>query len=120
MSIKLNAAKLRIILKNRLKPFDSSPYAGKYNEGIGTALEIIDNMNREAINKKIKKELNHLNKPHKVTEVCSYCKNEVNLKWDTKHDGYNIYCPCCGKEMKLSNAYHNEVTVKKQTDDKES
>lgn len=120
MATKINAAKLRTKLKAKLKKAGSEPFSYKYNEGIGTALEILDDMNRKAINKEIKKEQNHLDKPHKVTEFCNYCENVVTLYWDTKHDGYNIYCPCCGKEMKLSDAYHREVTAKEQTDDKES
>ena len=53
MAIKINAAKLRTKLKAKLKKPGSEPFSYKYNEGIGTALEILDDMNRKAINKKI-------------------------------------------------------------------
>ena len=116
MATKINAAKLRTKLKAKLKKAGSEPFSYKYNEGIGAALEIIENMNREAIDKKIRKSLNHSDKPHKITEVCTFCENAVTLVWDTKHDGYEIYCPCCGKRMTLKDAYYREVTAKEQED----
>lgn len=38
---------------------------------------------------------------YKVTEFCPYCENEITLTWDVEEDGYQIYCPNCGKIMML-------------------
>ena len=38
------------------------------------------------------------------TEICAYCKKEVSVVWDTEHDGYDIYCPACGKKLRLCSA----------------
>ena len=36
-----------------------------------------------------------------VTEFCPHCEREITLTWDVKEDGYQIYCPNCGKVMML-------------------
>lgn len=34
-------------------------------------------------------------------EICPHCGEEVEINWCTKEDGYEIYCPYCGKKMLL-------------------
>jgi len=36
-----------------------------------------------------------------VTEYCSACESEIELKWDTKRMGYKAYCPVCGSRLML-------------------
>ena len=36
-----------------------------------------------------------------VTEVCPHCEWEITLTWNVEEDGYQIYCPNCGKVMML-------------------
>ena len=115
MSTKINAAKLRKRLY-RTRSTECTSMAIKFNEGVNAAIRVLDFLDSQERKKKAERTA----KPHKVTEVCNWCENAVTLYWDTKHDGYDIYCPCCGEKMKLSDAYYREVTAKEQTDDKES
>lgn len=39
-----------------------------------------------------------------VVELCPNCGGEVEMVWDIKEDGYEIYCPYCGKKMMLCDA----------------
>ncbi|MFR5840686.1 MAG: hypothetical protein ACLUFC_08980 [Anaerobutyricum hallii] len=39
-----------------------------------------------------------------VTETCPHCGNQNELWWDTSSNGYEIYCPRCGKKMLLCDA----------------
>lgn len=36
-----------------------------------------------------------------VTEYCPHCDREVTVQWDVNEDGYQIYCPNCGKIIML-------------------
>lgn len=36
-----------------------------------------------------------------VVECCPECGREIELRWDIKEDGYEIYCPYCGVRMML-------------------
>lgn len=36
-----------------------------------------------------------------VTEYCSNCENEVTMNWDVKKQGYQAFCPVCGKRLML-------------------
>lgn len=37
-----------------------------------------------------------------VTELCSNCEREVEIHgWDTERDGYQAFCPYCGKVLML-------------------
>lgn len=36
-----------------------------------------------------------------VVELCPNCSHEVEMRWDTKEDGYKAFCPYCGKELML-------------------
>ena len=115
MAIKIKAAKLRKRLY-RTRSTECTSMANKFNEGVDAAIRVLDFLDSQEQKKKVERTA----KPHKVTEFCNYCENAVTLYWDTKHDGYDIYCPCCGKKMKLSSALYSEVSVKALTDDKES
>ena len=44
---------------------------------------------------------NHMNDNNEIVEQCPYCENEVALHWDVEKDGYQIFCPYCGKPMML-------------------
>ena len=41
------------------------------------------------------------NEDNEIVEQCPYCENEVALHWDVEKDGYQIFCPNCGKPMML-------------------
>lgn len=36
-----------------------------------------------------------------VTEVCPYCENEIEMRWDTDRLGYKAFCPVCGNTLML-------------------
>ena len=36
-----------------------------------------------------------------VTEYCSNCENEVTMNWDVNKQGYQAFCPVCGKRLML-------------------
>lgn len=36
-----------------------------------------------------------------VVEYCPHCENEVELCWNVEEDGYQIFCPNCGKVIML-------------------
>lgn len=36
-----------------------------------------------------------------VVEMCPHCEMEVSLYWDIESDGYQIFCPNCGKAIML-------------------
>lgn len=36
-----------------------------------------------------------------IVEMCPNCGNEVAVWWDMQKDGYQIFCPHCGKPMML-------------------
>ena len=36
-----------------------------------------------------------------IVEMCPNCENEVAVCWDIQKDGYQIFCPYCGKPMML-------------------
>ena len=36
-----------------------------------------------------------------IVEMCPNCGNEVAVWWDMQKDGYQIFCPYCGKPMML-------------------
>lgn len=36
-----------------------------------------------------------------VTEWCSFCENEIELKWDVDGQGYKAFCPVCGNRLML-------------------
>ena len=36
-----------------------------------------------------------------VYEICPHCDNEVGLMWDIESDGYQAFCPYCGKRLML-------------------
>lgn len=36
-----------------------------------------------------------------VVELCPNCSREVEMRWNTKEDGYKAFCPYCGKELML-------------------
>lgn len=38
---------------------------------------------------------------YEVTEVCPHCEREITLNWDVEADGYQIFCPECGKAVML-------------------
>ena len=42
-----------------------------------------------------------LNTSGTVTEYCSNCENEVTMNWDIKKQGYEAFCPVCGKRLML-------------------
>lgn len=39
-----------------------------------------------------------------VTEFCSQCMREIELRWDPKADGFKAYCPHCGGRLMLCDA----------------
>ena len=41
------------------------------------------------------------NEDNEMVEQCPYCENEVALHWNVEEDGYQIFCPNCGKPMML-------------------
>lgn len=44
-----------------------------------------------------------------VTEYCSHCESEVEMRWNTDTDGYKAFCPYCGKRLMLCNeCQHDE------------
>ena len=34
-------------------------------------------------------------------ETCPNCDKEIGVLWDVEEDGYEVYCPTCGKKMML-------------------
>lgn len=36
-----------------------------------------------------------------VTEVCPWCENEIEMRWDTDERGYLAHCPVCGGRLML-------------------
>lgn len=38
---------------------------------------------------------------YEVTEACPHCEREITLCWDVEADGYQIFCPECGKAVML-------------------
>ena len=36
-----------------------------------------------------------------IVEMCPNCETEVAVWWDIQKDGYQIFCPYCGKPMML-------------------
>lgn len=36
-----------------------------------------------------------------VTELCPHCEREVDMSWSIEEDGYQTYCPYCGKRLML-------------------
>lgn len=34
-----------------------------------------------------------------ATEMCPHCQNEVTVQWNVEKDGYELYCPNCGKHF---------------------
>ena len=42
-----------------------------------------------------------LNISGSVTEYCSNCENEVTMNWDVNKQGYQAFCPVCGKRLML-------------------
>lgn len=42
------------------------------------------------------------NRTYIVTEWCPNCESEVEIHgWDTERDGYEAFCPYCGKRLML-------------------
>lgn len=46
--------------------------------------------------------------PDEVTEVCPNCEAEVTMVWDVKQDGYQAFCPYCGKQLMLCDACRHD------------
>lgn len=110
MAIKVNANKLIKRLDCYRGGCVESYYIG-FNAAIDRAVEIVES---EAKKAKAKKKAKKASKPEVIPiqntlvhEVCPYCENEVVISWDVDADGYEIYCPCCGKKMKLSSALYD-------------
>ena len=38
---------------------------------------------------------------NQVAEMCPHCENEVLMDWDVEKNGYQAYCPYCGKRLML-------------------
>lgn len=38
---------------------------------------------------------------YEVTEMCPHCETEITLCWDVRSEGYQVFCPNCGKPMML-------------------
>lgn len=38
---------------------------------------------------------------NEVTECCPHCDREITVLWDVEQDGYQIFCPNCGKTIML-------------------
>lgn len=36
-----------------------------------------------------------------ITEMCPRCGKETGISWDVNQDGYQVFCPNCGKPMML-------------------
>lgn len=36
-----------------------------------------------------------------VTEFCSNCETEIEMKWDVETRGYKAFCPVCGERLML-------------------
>lgn len=45
-----------------------------------------------------------------VTEWCPYCEREITLKWDTNTMGFEVFCPHCGKKIKLCDMCQHDET----------
>lgn len=107
MAIKVNANKLIKRLDCYRGGCDESYYIG-FNAAIDRAIEIVESEVKKAkAKKKAKKGKQAQVIPIQNTlvhEMCPYCENEVVISWDVDADGYEIYCPCCGKQMKLCQA----------------
>lgn len=39
-----------------------------------------------------------------VTEVCPHCEYEITVNWSPETQGYEIFCPKCGRKMLLCDA----------------
>lgn len=39
-----------------------------------------------------------------VTETCSECEKEIELRWDVNSDGFKAFCPHCGARLMLCDA----------------
>lgn len=39
-----------------------------------------------------------------VSEYCSNCETEIEMRWDVKAFGYKAFCPVCGKRLMLCDA----------------
>ena len=42
-----------------------------------------------------------LSRDNEVTECCPHCDREITVLWDVEQDGYQIFCPNCGKTIML-------------------
>lgn len=40
-------------------------------------------------------------KNYEVTEMCPHCETEITLCWDVESDGYQVFCPECGRAVML-------------------
>lgn len=38
---------------------------------------------------------------HIITEMCSYCGSEIEMRWAVNIRGYQAFCPVCGKRLML-------------------
>ena len=36
-----------------------------------------------------------------IVELCPHCNHEISLNWDIETDGYQVFCPYCGKPVML-------------------
>lgn len=38
---------------------------------------------------------------YEVTEACPHCGAEITMTWDTDAQGFEVFCPSCGKRLML-------------------
>ena len=44
-----------------------------------------------------------------VSEYCSNCETEIEMRWDVKTLGYMAFCPVCGKRLMLCDACRHPI-----------
>ena len=98
-------------------------YGAGWDDAIDRAIEIVEEMAEEAIETKFeRKKAEAVLKVGRikdedpevipiqntlVSELCPECDTEITVSWDVDTDGFEIFCPNCGKPMVLCSACHD-------------
>lgn len=52
------------------------------------------------------------NKREVMTETCPYCNHTIEMDWDANKNGYEIFCPYCGRKIMLCGVCKHDPAFK--------
>lgn len=58
-----------------------------------------------------------MNEKYTVNEYCPFCDSDIEMTWDVPADGYEAFCPHCGKKLMLCDeCLHSEDNTGQRCD----